>query len=87
MLDRELIINNRETQMVTFIRDKYDESYIQYTIEIIRKCREHGFRVCKLWWLTARLSTDSQSYRLIKMSFRDLSQDQVLRTGLLKLLV
>jgi hypothetical protein len=29
-------------------RGKYDESYIDYTIAIIRKCREYGFRVCKL---------------------------------------
>lgn len=28
-------------------RGVYDESYIDYTIRIIRKCKQHGFKVCR----------------------------------------
>lgn len=46
-------------------RGKYDESYIDYTISIIRKCREHGFKVCRL-----PLADGSEDDRLIMESSR-----------------
>lgn len=46
MLDREP--NKGPCTATNMSSGKYDESYIEYTINIIRKCKEHGFRVCEL---------------------------------------
>jgi hypothetical protein len=59
-------------------RGKYDESYIDYTISIIRKCRKHGFKVCRS--SLADGSEDNKlivkSSRLIRTCFLDSFQDQ-----------
>lgn len=85
MLDRKSLRPVEKTKL-TCIRGKYDESYIQYTIEIIRKCKGHGFRVCMLSITRLTTQAHQQSFHPIKMYSRDLSRDRERRTGLWKLL-